>query len=146
MFWVEYRIIGLVIPNCRNSPTTWCFNCQPNTCYLSCVHCIFWGEHIYVGNGGTGPLFHDDDLWWQWWRRRRRTCKVRWPRAGALFHQPQNCQKYLARRGAQIYIWPPQGALYLGSAFPSTLSQYVLTRLSAALPFICKKSDWVHLF
>ena len=25
---------------------------------------VFSGENIYVGNGGTGPLFHDDDLWW----------------------------------------------------------------------------------
>ena len=25
---------------------------------------VFSGENIYVGNRGTGPLFHDDDLWW----------------------------------------------------------------------------------
>ena len=35
---------------------------------------------------------------------RRRTCEVRGARAGALFHQTQNCQEYLAPHPHTSYL------------------------------------------
>ena len=55
--------------------------------------------------------------------------------AGALFHQPQNCQKYFPAHkfifSAAFYIWTP--------AFSTTLSQYVLTRLPGSLPIYLQR-------